>query len=361
MLSVLSQDHMRPARMCDGLRQLFAEPRPSLKVCSAYITPGGLELLGMIAEQEIGASAWQRLPKEFTTCLDYGTTTPDALRQLLTLENSTTYIANADVVHRARFKPVNAFHPKAYCVHSDQRGRLLCGSANLTRHGLTVNAEMGVLTNDTESVNEFVSAFRLLDRRTQLDEPLIATYEAKRGDQVEGADEDEPIPTPVVPNELSAFNDFVLALGDNDMPKRFWIEAGSMSSSGSHHQLELPRLGNRYFGFSYDTHDNAQRDIGAVSLLKASDRWDDRRLVWHGDNGMERIYLPTQAEGGVSYVNKAILFEEVESERGAFHLTAVPWGSEIARSWINASIASELVFRVPQNPRPNARICGLLN
>lgn len=85
-------------------------------------------------------------------------------------------------------------------------------SANLTRCGLTVSIEMGVLTDDVESIREFVTAFGL-------DNQLISRYEANRGDQFKSSAEDDPIPPPVVPNGLSGFSDFVLGLGSGVMPR----------------------------------------------------------------------------------------------------------------------------------------------
>lgn len=359
MLSMLSQDRMQASRMCDGLRQLFVVPRATLKICSAYITPGGISLLQQIAEQEIGADSWRRLPKEVVTCLDYGITTPGALRQLLALENCESWVVNAHVVDRPNFKPDVAFHPKAYCVHSKDRGRILCGSANLTRRGFTINTELAVLSDDAATVQDFTRTFSSIGFRSRLDDELVDRYASKRKPQSEEP-EDEPIPTVSVPGDLPAFSDFVSRAGRGPLPTRFWIEAGSMSSSGSRHQLELPRRGSRFFGYRHDRYDDEQREIGEVSLIKGRRRWDERRIVWHGDNGMERLYLPTRNQGGVSYVNKGLLFERFNSEPNLFALTVVPWESEIARSWVNASITSDLIFRVPQNPRQNPRICGLM-
>ncbi len=360
MLSVLSQDQLQASRIANGLRQLFVVPRARLKICSAYITPGGLGLLQHIAEQEIGTEAWKRLPKEAITCVDFGITTPDALKQLLALEICECWVVNAHVMDRPNFKPDVAFHPKAYCVHSRERGRVLCGSANLTRRGLTINTEMAVLSDDSTTVSEFTRAFDAIGGRTRIDKEFVETYASRRKPKSEEP-EDKPIPVVSVPGDLPAFSEFVSRTGRGTLPSRFWIEAGSMSSSGSRHQLELPRRGNRYFGFRHNQYDGEQHEIGTVSLVKGRRRWDDRRIVWHGDNGMERLYLPTRNQGGVSYVNKGLLFESLYADPNAFALTVVPWESEIARSWVNASVAANLIFRVPQNPRPNARICGLMN
>src|SRR5690349_19756082 len=109
---------------------------------------------------------------------------------------------------------------------------------------------------------------------------------------------------------LSVFADAVAS--GNLRPIEFdhlWIEAGSMSSSGSHSQLELPRRGNLFFGADFDDYDSKQVElILTLTLTMGGQRWDGKKLTWHGDNKMERINLPTRAKGGVAYKNTAILF-----------------------------------------------------
>ena len=46
----------------------------------------------------------------------------------------------------------------------------------------------------------------------------------------------------------------------------FWIEAGTMSSSASHSQLELPRGGNRFFGYQYNDYGADHVTIGYPRL-----------------------------------------------------------------------------------------------
>jgi len=75
---------------------------------------------------------------------------------------------------------------------------------------------------------------------------------------------------------------------------------------------------------------------------------------------MERLYMPTQSKGGPSYINQAILFEKSADDPDCYFFKVTPWGSSLALSWRNASIAAGAVFRIPQNPRIDGRICGLL-
>lgn len=360
MNEFIYQSAVSPSRMLAGLGRLLRFRLESLSVCAAYTTAGGVALFSETAEDELGAENWGRLAKKFVTSFDYGITSPDAIRALMRLENSHVYIANSDVLDCPGFRPKHAFHPKTYCIHTAKEGAILTGSSNLTRRALTVNSEMAVLSDCSELVSTFLISLDSLPRLILADDDLLQRYEQQRGDADDPGEDSPPVPEEP-PQDLPSYSDYVTENQGRPMPSRFWIEAGSMSSSGSHHQLELPRRGNVFFGFDFDDYGTQQEDIGTVSLIRGFDRWDGRRVVWHGDNGMERVYLPTIAEGGVSYVNQAILFERSPDVPATFSLTVASWESEVAESWRNASIVSELVFRIPQTPQPNSRICGLLH
>ena len=135
---------------------------------------------------------------------------------------------------------------------------------------------------------------------------------------------------------------------------QLWVEAGSMSSSGSKSQLELPRRGNIFFGGNFDDYDSKSVElILELELTMGNQRWDGKKLTWHGDNKMERINLPTQAKGGVAYKNTAILFTR---GAGEFEITVVPWGGATAESWRKASAELGRLYKAGIY---SDRICGL--
>src|SRR5581483_12265909 len=167
---------------------------------------------------------------------------------------------------------------------------------------------------------------------------LLATYRALRPEALrEPRDAREPLApaTPPRPGQLRTFADAYL---DGEIePAEFtamWIEAGSMSSSASHSQLELPRHANRFFGFEFDQYDNLHHLIGYPALHLRGSTFRDRRLTWHGDNRMERINLPTFAQAGVRYPGTAIIFRRLED---GFVVQVRPWGSEDAAAWRHES------------------------
>ena len=120
------------------------------------------------------------------------------------------------------------------------------------------------------------------------------------------------MPPPVSPGELPIFRDAVDSGGiDPDHYAAFWVEAGALGGGWGRpgNQLELPRDANRFFGFSFNNYDDhARYVIGEIDVTTSSGSWDCR-LAWHGDNGMERIYLPTTARSGLVYSHRVVLFQ----------------------------------------------------
>jgi HKD family nuclease len=357
MTQFICQDAQNPSLILDGIGNLFRAGQSSLCICVAYTTAYGLTLLKERAEFELGVDVWEALPKRIVTSVDYGITSPEALRLLRGLANAEVLVANPGVIERARFNPRIAFHPKCFCVEGDASQAILTGSANLTRRAMTVNTEAAIYSEQKPLVDQFLTSFeRLAGGATEVDDDWINQYEIKRNGlpEVESDDEVEAVEPPENPPPLI---DFVNE-NENDLPARFWIEAGSMSSSGSRHQLELPRRACHFFNLRFANYVQGREEIGTITLVKGHASWNDRRIVWHGDNGMERLYLPTVTQGGVNYVDQAVLFEQRET--GEFGFQVVPWNSDVAASWRNASIEAGLIFTVAASARANSRICGFL-
>lgn len=357
MTQFICQDTQNPSLILDGIGNLFRAGQSSLCICVAYTTAYGLTLLKERAEFELGPEVWENLPKRIVTSIDYGITSPEALRQFRGLANSEVFVANPSVIERARFNPKIAFHPKCFCVEGDHSQAILTGSANLTRRALTVNTEAAIFSQQKPIVDQFVKSFdRLAGESLLVDDDWIRAYEVKRDGlpEVESDDEVEVVEPPDIPPPLMEF----VNENANELPTRFWVEAGSMSSGGSKNQLELPRRACAFFNLPFDDYEQDHGDIGVLTLVRRHTSWNDRQIAWHSDNGMERLYLPTLNQGGVEYANAAILFEGLDD--GSFAFTVVPWTSDVAASWRNASIESGLIFRVSTTRRADSRICGFL-
>jgi hypothetical protein len=118
---------------------------------------------------------------------------------------------------------------------------------------------------------------------------------------------------------------------------------------GAQNQLELPRGANRYFGFHFADYHLDQEKIGEVDLAVGAQFHSDRSLSWHGDNRMERIYLPT----GTNYSKTTLLFRR---RKTLFEFTWTPLGSDRALTWANASETAGRRYKVGVR---GARLCGL--
>jgi hypothetical protein len=106
-----------------------------------------------------------------------------------------------------------------------------------------------------------------------------------------------PPPAAINPANVPVFHQEVESghLAPRDF-EEFWVEAGSMSTGGSHNILELPRYANHFFGFDFDDYQREEHVVIDRPVLTAGEnRWEDRQLAWHGGprmNKMERIPCP---------------------------------------------------------------------
>ncbi len=135
--------------------------------------------------------------------------------------------------------------------------------------------------------------------------------------------------------------------------EHFWVEAGSMSSGGSHNQLELPRGANEFFGFNFHDYGNSHEVIGRPVLTVAQKSWSDRKLTWHGNNMMERVNLPTRMQGGFGYRDGIVLFTRANQ---GFDIQVVAETDPLGISWRDESSRIGRVYRLGGNSN---RVCGL--
>lgn len=323
------------------------------RVATAYVTYDGARLL----TEELSATAanWSSIPKTLITCFDFGTTDPGALEYLET-QGFAIRIANLESHEAASLSAsASSFHPKVYAATSGDAVLVVVGSANLTRRALTVNTE--VVTTESVDAAFFDQHWeQLVENSAPLTPDLLTDYKVKRPHRRAIPAPDEPrVPVPLpTPKALPVFRDEVEAgrVSPEDY-QAFWIQLGG-PSGGSGNQLELPRRGNRFFGFDFDDYDlTAVIEVGDPVLRNAGRTWDDRKLTWHGDNRMERLNLPTHAMSGLTYSDQVIMFQRAGA---AFDLTIATPTSPEAEAWKNESAASGLIFRFGPN---SPRLCGL--
>ena len=353
------QDPARPDGVIDAIASLGSAGSQRLRVLSAYTTKGGCELLFERLAAAIGPT-WGAIPKTVITSFDYGITEPDALTYLQS-QGVEVRIANVGAGGRlVLFPSASAFHPKAYIVDDVASIGAVIGSANLTRRALRVNVEAVFVANplpDTQGVEAQWQA--TVSASQELDPVLLAAYAVARPAALEHArPPKEPLAPLGPPQPVGTLKTFAEAVADGDVDPAtfagFWIEAGSMSSSGSHAQLELPRRGSTFFGYQFTQYDDAHHTLGHPPLSVLGTWFYDRPLTWHGNNRMERLNLPTKPQSGLEYPWTYILFRRVVD---GFTVTVGQAGGHQARAWENEASASGHLYRLGA---VSDRRCGLI-
>ncbi len=314
-MPLLLQDDSCPGIVLDALLGLVEDPFDRIRIAVAYTTMGGSQLLVPRLVRQIGVRDWEAATKTIVTSIDYGITDPEALEYWADQPRTTVLVANADLLARQTLRPTKAFHPKLY-LFSDGRGQsYLMGSANLTRKAFTVNREVVIESRRATTQLSDGDWNRILSLGTPLSEEVVREYRLLReANPPQDADE-VPGPVPVPLGNVPVFYREVeagrLIPG---MFTRFWVQAGAMSTGGSHNILEVPRYANRFFGFDFDDYGEFHILIGNVRLSIGRHHWVDRQLAWHGAermNKMERLTLPTIAQGGVDYAGTAVMFRRL--------------------------------------------------
>jgi HKD family nuclease len=358
MLIVQNEDS--PAQIHNALLDLMRDGLERVRICSAYISLSGSELIFDGMRRSVGGDRIDQLPKTIVTSFDFGLTQPEALDFWRNKENCEVFVTNAPAIIEGRLNPTSsAFHSKFY-VFDKGHNRIgsLVGSANLTNRGLTANSEMAWLeTNHGDPAlverawREAVACTTLLTNETY----VAYTALRRRNPPEQSANEFQRLPPPLV-RPINEYNAFSNANANLSRFQIFWVQSRGMQG-GAGTQLELPRGSHRYFEARYRNYDFERVEHIAEPILVAGRRrWNDRPLTWHGDNAMERINLPSRAMGGFRYENSLILFRRLGNNR--FELRVHEWDSDPARALVEASRRANLLFKVGRNSN---RFAGLLN
>jgi NgoFVII-like restriction endonuclease len=354
-MTLVIQNASSPGEILFALLSLADDRVVGFRAAVAYVTYRGCETLLPRLERRLGSRRWRDMPKTVACALDFGISEPAALERLANVPRCEVRVAGAEGLRAGNLIPRVTYHPKLYMFDKDRYHAALVGSANLTENALSVNTEAALLEPRLENALATSAWSRLVDGTTLLDERLLAAYvRLRKRERPRPPVAELPLPEVPVPGDLTSFPNAVergqLDPADFD---HLWVEAGAMSSGGSHNQLELPRGANRFFGFGFDEYGEDHVTIGHPVLMVSDRVWDDRPLTWHGNNKMERINLPTPAQGGYDYRHTAILF----SRRGRrFEIEVAPWDSTLAKSWRNASAARGRLYKLGELSN---RVCGV--
>lgn len=349
---LILQSPARSGRVLEAILHSVSSETEAFNIAVAYTTYQGARILIEGLSEALG-DHWPSIPKCAVTCFDFGHTEPEAL----TFLQSTGFevrIANLGAENAIRVVPnPSAFHPKIYMAPTSRGSQIVLGSANLSRRALTVNTEV-VSTIAIEGLDVWQQVWMgLKGASVELYPDLLREYRQLRPRQRRQRQSDEPpIPPPTPPSRLRTFRSAVEAGIDPGEFSALWVEVGYVSG-GSANQLELPRLAHRFFGYSFSHYVDTHATIGTPTLFVGDQEWI-RPLTWHENNRMERINLPTVAQGGFSYANQVVLFERAGAR---FELTVASPGSHSANTWRNESAAAGTLFRISSGSK---RLCGLI-
>lgn len=359
---LIVQTPMAPAAVRNAFADLLDNTATEVRIASAYVTMQGSKMLFDCLAEFLDERQIDTMPKLLVASLDFGLTEPHALSFWSKLPNSTVRVAGAKSVARGSLLPTQAYHPKVYAFGFPRRANMLIGSANLTSRGLTINSEaMWAQRNVRPAILN--KTFADLSAGTELlTSGLLSDYRAlrkKKPPPKELKKETARVPRPdlVSVSELSTFREVVES--GTIVPssfREFWVQSKGVQG-GAENQLELPRQGHRFFGSIFNNYAYPKKTtISTVDLCAGASLWSQRLLTWHGDNKMERINLPTRAQGGFQYSESVVKFRRLQD--GTFELMVEPWNSDLAHAWRRASAANSLVFRLGQSA--NSRVVGLI-
>jgi hypothetical protein len=353
------QNAGNPSAVLDEIGSSIPALCTGLFVASAYVTREGTALLFERLRLKLGAVTFARIPKRLVTTFDYGLTDPDGLEDWIAA-GAAVFVANADVVAAGSLNPAAAYHPKVYGFRSAAGlWSVVAGSANLTGRGMTVNAEAVATVAVPDA--EMSAAIALLSQdAAPATSQLLAAYSALRAASPPPpslARLVTPVSPPATPAPAALYTLWEAIAAGMAVPSsfdRFWVQTLA-PSGGSGSQIELPRGAHEFFGFVFfDYEVDTAVPIGMPRLRSGLRTWTDRILSYHGDNGMERLNMPTPAMSGFSYGHSAVSFRR----RGAdFDFEVAPWNSSLANASRSASTSAGTLFRLGGN---SPRVCGFV-
>lgn len=352
------QNESRPGEIQSALHDLMRNGIERVRVCSAYISVAGSELLFDAIRRSAPNGNHRGVAKTVVTSLDFGLTEPEALEFWSRVANCSVLVAGTAQLEDGSLTPRSAFHPKLYLFDGpDGAVGSLTGSANLTSRGLTINSEVAWFETEHRDMPATDAAWEAaIEPAVPLTDEILDAYRAlrRRAIAARPIDEFEPVPEPAI-GRLSLYRPFSEARINPSRYRFMWVQSRGMQG-GAGTQLELPRGSHRFFGANYTDYDFARVDhIAEPVLVAGRKRWRDRPLTWHGDNAMERINLPSHAMGGFRYEDSLIMFRRLA--QNTYELRVHPWNSDSARAYVEASRLADLVFRVGRN---SSRLAGFI-
>lgn len=267
----------------------------------AYATQSGLVAFDL----EFGDEFWQSTQTRWLFGIDYGRTKPQVIRRMLEKQNTEIRIHDGNwLVEKTGFLPRRDYHPKTLFLSNPQSERfgVVTGSGNFSANGLGRSVEAGaaVSVDPTAGDPNFIEAGfnvanNLWNNATPAEE-VIDSYEERRSVSFSRTvDRTEAVP------EIHGAIEI------------FWIEAGYVTKNRGPNrpgtQIDLPRGMAQYFGINASNDIQPNTLMGEIRFLTPTGQPDPKSLRF-GNNGMEKITLPSPEEHGFDiYDGKILVFQ----------------------------------------------------
>lgn len=246
-----------------------------LDVAVAYATRAGIRAL------EIAVGKWPARTR-WIVGLDDAITQPEAIDDLIRLAPGAVWLAELGPEGRR-------FHPKIYCFSSSRDEAACCvvlGSANMTHHGLNLNAEAGLILSaenavEARQLKELWQSMRRLARDpADFDLPAYrACHRRARAERKQLAD------AGLLPSQPEAEEPTNVFDGNPANASVAWTEGASPSAGGR--DLEFPRDMMPFFGLrrSPTTKRFRMAPNGVPFALTFTERTDNQmwRLLFSSD------------------------------------------------------------------------------
>ena len=303
---------------------LMLDDIEQIDVAAAYITIGGAR--DLLTTLKIGlGDKWPFVKKRWLTAFDYCRTDPLAIDMLMSWPKSTVKVHDASAVLDRNCNPRKPFHPKTFLFSGATHHSVIAGSGNISRSGLSLGHEVGLLLSCHRSKGKLEAGPRTevaavqswFDSSWASAPPLTDSQKSRYFDIFNSVDNlRNPVPTDDdPPSEMGKSELF----SDGDLRKlqrcsQFWIDAGNITKNRGPslpgNQLMMRRLSRVFFGVPA-TDVPANSPLKKISVQFVGNDPVERSLTF-SDNGMDKLTLPIPGSGGpVNYDGKTLIFKRL--------------------------------------------------
>ena len=264
------------------IEQLASDKKlDSIHVAMAYVSVAGVrDLLGVLHDRQLGQSRW-------LIGIDDAVSQPGAIELCRDLKHSAVRVASFEEI-------ALRFHPKALLMTSSSApaiGFMMVGSANLTHHGLSRNAESVVFLHaeSVADVSELVSKWdELWKLGRRMDDKELQAYRARynKNKAIRGKFARSGKRTKTTPKKAKPVLASDKAEMDPSLAKTCWIECGFITAMGR--ELEIKAEQGLFFGL------NPRGEAPRIFAFELSDGNTAQLRMKYQGNAMWRLQLTNQ-------------------------------------------------------------------